>query len=87
MAQVIDVLKTLAREATGADLAPDQPLMSAGLDSLGAIELRNGVASRFGVTLPATVAFDYPTIQVQKTICVFRSLCTLFFHLFGRVSH
>ncbi len=57
------MLRGLANEVIGAEVAPDQPLMSADLDSLGAVELRNGVASKFGVTLPATVAFDHPTLQ------------------------
>jgi len=33
----------LARNVLGADVAPDAPLMAAGLDSLGAVELRNAV--------------------------------------------
>ena len=38
--------------------------MTAGLDSLGAVEVKNSVAARFGIILPATLAFDFPTLQV-----------------------
>ena len=43
---------------------PTQPLMEAGLDSLAAVELRSAISSRFGISLPATVALDYPTVKV-----------------------
>ena len=46
----------------GADISRDEPLMEAGLDSIGAVELRNSVAARFGVELPATVTFDHPSV-------------------------
>ena len=40
-----------------------EPVVQAGLDSLGAVELRNAIASTFGVSLPATAAFDHPTLS------------------------
>lgn len=36
--------------------------MEAGLDSLGAVELRNALGARLNVDLPATVTLDYPSI-------------------------
>lgn len=37
--------------------------MQAGLDSIGAVELRNAVSSKFGIELPATVTYDHPSVD------------------------
>ena len=38
-----------------------QPMTELGIDSFGAIELRSALEQAFAITLPATLAYDYPT--------------------------
>ncbi|MFI0793603.1 SDR family NAD(P)-dependent oxidoreductase [Micromonospora rubida] len=47
--------------ASAEDIAPDAPFQSAGMDSLGAVELRNRLSAEAGFAMPATLVFDYPT--------------------------
>jgi acyl carrier protein len=47
----------------GFEISTDEPLMDAGLDSIGAVELRNTVREKYGVDVPATVTFDYPSVS------------------------
>ena len=60
---------------SGASEVPlERPLKELGLDSLMAVELRNGLALKLGQTLPATLAFDYPTPRSMAK------------HLLGRIA-
>ena len=55
-------VKDAVRSILGVDVSPDEPLMAAGLDSLGAVELKNALEGRMGMQLPGTLVFDYPTV-------------------------
>jgi acyl carrier protein len=44
-------------------VSPDTPLMEAGLDSLGSVELRNSLEAKLSVQLPPTLVFDYPSLS------------------------
>ena len=64
------VLVELVRESAGAVLGhasstqidTDQPFSGLGFDSLTAVELRNLLQSKTGLSLAASAVFDYPTV-------------------------
>ena len=41
------------------------PCTATGAPSAGSVELKNAVSAQFGIELPATVTFDYPTVQAM----------------------
>eukprot|EP00964_Phaeocystis_antarctica_P013000 scaffold7124_cov74-Phaeocystis_antarctica.AAC.1 len=62
-----DAVRAVVSEVVGRDVGADAPLLEAGLDSLGAVELRSRLAQRLGgdaeAALPETLVFDYPTVR------------------------
>lgn len=54
------VTAVLGREAP---VPVEVPLRDLGMDSLSAIEVRNALSLAAGISLPATLAFDHPTVS------------------------
>ena len=50
-------------EENAVGITAETPLQETGLDSLRAVELRDQISDLLGVRLPATLLFDYPTIE------------------------
>merc|ERR1712241_681227 len=65
-AQVSETIMNLAKEVVGDadDVHADSALMDAGMDSLSAVAFRNSLMRAIkGVNLPASLMFDYPTVN------------------------
>ena len=50
------------RAMVGHSIHPEEPLMSAGLDSRGGMELRRALGETLGLDLPVTLLYDYQSI-------------------------
>jgi acyl transferase domain-containing protein/acyl-CoA synthetase (AMP-forming)/AMP-acid ligase II/acyl carrier protein len=59
ISEIVNALQGAGKEAA-VDLRT--PLFDLGLDSLGAVELRNRAANALGIKLRSTVLFDYPNV-------------------------
>ncbi|WP_424533251.1 SDR family NAD(P)-dependent oxidoreductase [Sphaerisporangium viridialbum] len=58
---VLSATATVLGYADGVAVAADLPFRDLGLDSLGAVELRDRLSAVTGLPVPATVTFDHPT--------------------------
>ena len=68
---LLTVLQNLAQGVMGhaeaQPVAVDRPLTEQGFDSLMAVEMRNKLGQALQTTLPASLLFDYPTLEKIKT--------------------
>jgi len=71
----LDAVLEMAKRTAGGAVDADAPLIDAGIDSLGAVELRNQLKAAAGqeVMMPSTLIFDYPTFDYPTA----RQLATL----------
>jgi acyl carrier protein len=73
-AAVFEIVHTLALKVLGVaesrKLNPRQPLNELGLDSIMALELRNSLSTAAGRDLPATLLFDYPTLETVTAFLI-----------------
>lgn len=53
----------LASSLLGTEVASNAPLMSVGLDSLGATELTSAIGDELGTSVAAILLFDHPTVD------------------------
>jgi acyl carrier protein len=64
-ASVLAEAQSVLQSVLGSDVPANEPLMAAGLDSLSSIEFKNGLEGRLSLALPATLVFDYPTLDTM----------------------
>ena len=60
---VLASVKEAIIQVVGADVDDEEPLMAAGLDSLGSVEFSNVLAQKFSMQMPGTLIFDYPSAK------------------------
>ena len=64
MSSVLEIVERTVGSTTDAD----QSLIEAGVDSLGAVELRNLLQHASGMALPSSITFDHPTARQLGTV-------------------
>ncbi len=69
----VAVLHRLVNRVLGGNVAPSEPLVGAGLDSLGSIELRDVISREFRIELPSTLIYDHPTVSAIAQLIVSRT--------------
>lgn len=62
-ARVLRVAAEVAKELVGSQINPNASLMDAGIDSSLSVQFAERLSESLGVELPATLAFDHPTLD------------------------
>ncbi|WP_413724380.1 SDR family NAD(P)-dependent oxidoreductase [Sodalis sp. RH16] len=79
-AQIVQYIRRQVAELAGGDgegFSHRRPLRDVGIDSLTGVELRNRLQRKFGIPLPVTLLWDYPTLAELTALILNRVQMTL----------
>jgi 3-oxoacyl-(acyl-carrier-protein) synthase/acyl carrier protein len=69
------VLRCLQAVTGAAEVSTDAPLLSSGLDSISSMEFRGELGRAFGMELPSTLVFDYPSVaSITSFVCSLQTI-------------
>ena len=68
MLDISDIIITTASLLIGTSVSMNEPLMEAGLDSLGATELASRLGAGFSMDFPSTLLFDHPSAASIRAV-------------------
>ncbi|CAK0879996.1 unnamed protein product [Prorocentrum cordatum] len=66
---VVTWISSVAADVVGSEVALDEPLMAAGMDSLSSVEFRNRLSAECNfMKFPNTLMFDHPTLRAVSAL-------------------
>ena len=65
--QVREDVLGIVRAVSGLSIMPEDVMTQSGMDSLTGVELKHRLERVYGINLPTSAAFEYPTVSALAT--------------------